>query len=67
MIEFNYPSATWAIFEANGELPEATQDLYKQFYSEWLPNSGYGLANLPLIECYLEENHQEVWIAVIEE
>lgn len=25
MEEFNYPSATWAIFEANGELPAAVQ------------------------------------------
>lgn len=67
MEEFNYPSATWAIFEANGELPEATQKVYKQFYSEWLPNSGYKLADLPVIECYMQENHQEVWIAVIKQ
>lgn len=65
MEEFSYPSATWAIFEANGELPEATQRVYKQFYTEWLPNSGYGLADLPVIECYMQENKQEVWIAVI--
>jgi len=63
--EFSYPSATWAIFEANGELPEATQRVYKQFYTEWLPNSGYDLADLPVIECYMQENKQEVWIAVI--
>lgn len=65
MKEFSYPSATWAIFEANGELPEATQKIYKQLYSEWLINSGYKLADLPVIECYLQEKHQEVWIAVI--
>lgn len=65
MQEFSYPSATWAIFEANGELPEATQKVYKQFYTEWLPNSGYELADMPVIECYMQENRQEVWIAVI--
>jgi len=65
MKEFTYPAATWAIFEANGELPDATQKVYKQFYSEWLPNSGYELADLPVIECYMQENHQEVWIAII--
>ncbi len=54
--EFSYPSAIWAIFEANGELPEATQRVYKQFYTEWLPNSGYDLADLPVIECYMQEN-----------
>ena len=65
MQEFSYPEATWAIFEANGELPNAIQKIYKQFYTEWLPNSGYKLANLPVIECYKQENQQEVWIAVV--
>ncbi len=65
MSEITYPAATWAIFEANGELPNATQKVYKQFYTEWLPNSGYQLADLPVIECYMQENRQEVWIAVI--
>ncbi len=65
MEEFSYPAATWAIFEANGELPGAIQKVYKQFYTEWLPNSGYELADLPVIECYLQENRQEVWIAVV--
>ncbi|HWT74853.1 MAG TPA: GyrI-like domain-containing protein [Mobilitalea sp.] len=65
MTEFSYPAATWAIFEANGELPDAIQNIYKQFYTEWLPNSGYKLADLPVIECYKQENHQEVWIAIV--
>lgn len=34
MQEFSYPEATWAIFEANGELPSAIQKVYKQFYTE---------------------------------
>ncbi|WP_019850279.1 AraC family transcriptional regulator [Desulfitobacterium sp. PCE1] len=65
MKEFSFPAAAWAIFEANGELPDATQKVYKQFYTEWLPNSGYELADLPVIECYMQENRQEVWIAVV--
>lgn len=64
MKEFAYPAATWVIFEANGQLPEAIQRVYKQFYTEWLPNSGYELADLPVIECYMQENRQEVWIAI---
>ncbi len=64
MDEFSYPEATWAIFEANGKLPNATQKVYKQFYTEWLPSSGYELADLPVIECYMQKNHQEVWIAI---
>ncbi|HBE05007.1 MAG TPA: AraC family transcriptional regulator [Firmicutes bacterium] len=64
MVEFQLPPATWAIFEANGSLPEAVQTIYKKFYTEWLPNSGYELADLPVIECYLQNDRQEVWIAV---
>lgn len=65
MEEFTYPAATWAVFEANGELPDAVQKVYKYFYSEWLPNSGYQLAELPVIECYMQDNQQEVWIAIL--
>ena len=65
MEEFSYPAATWAIFQANGEPPDAVQKVYKQFYTEWLPNSGYELADLPVIECYMQEARQEVWIAVV--
>jgi AraC family transcriptional regulator len=65
MKEFFYPAATWVIFEADGELPNAIQKVYKQFYTEWLPNSGYELTDLPVIECYKQENRQEVWIAVV--
>lgn len=64
MEELRIKPATWAILEANGDLPNAVQRIYKQFYSEWLPNSGYQLDDLPVIECYMQENRQEVWIAI---
>ncbi|NLK95156.1 MAG: AraC family transcriptional regulator [Clostridiales bacterium] len=64
MQEFTYQEATWVIINADGKLPEAVQNVYKKFYSEWLPSSGYNLEDLPVIECYPDENHQEVWIAV---
>ncbi len=64
MDELQLPRATWVILEANGPLPEAVQGIYKKFYSEWLPNSGYDLDDLPVIECYLQNNKQEVWIPV---
>lgn len=64
MDELQLPKATWVILEANGPLPEAVQSIYKKFYSEWLPNSGYDLDDLPVIECYLQNNRQEVWIPV---
>lgn len=64
MAEFSYPAATWVILDAQGELPAAVQRVYEKFYSEWLPRSGYRLSDLPVIECYMQENRQEVWIAV---
>ncbi|MDF2821401.1 MAG: transcriptional regulator, AraC family [Clostridiales bacterium] len=64
MVSLQLPAATWAIFEANGQLPDAVQNIYKEFYTEWLPNSGYELDDMPVIECYLQNNKQEVWIAV---
>lgn len=64
MEELDIRAATWAVFEANGELPDAVQNIHKRFYTEWLPNSGYQLDDLPLIECYMQDNRQEVWIAV---
>ena len=64
MDELQLPKAIWVIIEANGELPDSIQNVYKNFYTEWLPNSGYDLDDLPVIECYLQDNRQEVWIAI---
>lgn len=65
MSNFEFPQATWVILEANGELPKAVQQVYKKFYTEWLPKSGYKLDDLPVVECYMQDNRQEVWIAVV--
>lgn len=64
MDQLKLPKATWAIFKANGPLPESVQDIYKKFYTEWLPNSGYELDDLPVIECYFQDERQEVWIPI---
>lgn len=64
MEEFSYPAAMWVIINADGELPNAVQEVYQKFYTEWLPNSGYKLSDLPVMECYMQDNHQEVWIAI---
>lgn len=66
MTEFSYPAATWVIINADGEIPKAVQEVYQKFYSEWLPGSGYKLSDLPVFECYMQENRQEVWIAIEE-
>ncbi|MGV3265888.1 AraC family transcriptional regulator [Cytobacillus pseudoceanisediminis] len=54
------PPGTWAVFP---NIPEA----WKRLYSEWVPASGYELANLPCIECYYGPKHKpkhELWVPV---
>ncbi len=61
MEELIIPPATWAV------LPNVT-DAWKRLYSEWIPTSGYELANLPCIENFLAPGHQpenELWVPVI--
>lgn len=66
MIKRDFPEATWAVFEAEGG-PEGIGEMWKRLYTEWVPVSGYDLAYLPAIECYLppEENKNELWVAVV--
>lgn len=49
------------------------QSVFKRFYMEWLPFSGYKYAELPDIEVYPicdghpVHGHSEVWIAINKE
>ncbi|UTR15865.1 AraC family transcriptional regulator [Salipaludibacillus sp. LMS25] len=55
------PKSTWAVF------PNIT-DAWKRLYTEWLPTSGYELADLPCIENYLAPDrvpNNELWVPVI--
>lgn len=67
------PAAAWAIFENEGGFKTDVQDVFRRFYREWLPFSGYEYAGLPDIEVYplyplCEEipanGHSQVWIAI---
>lgn len=70
MSAFEIPASTWVVFENNGHFKEDVQNIFRRFYTEWLPFSGYAYAGLPDIEVYpvCEElpatGHSEVWIAV---
>ena len=70
MAEFEIPAATWVVFENTGRFKENVQSVFRRFYSEWLPFSGYEYAGLPDIEVYpiVAEapvcGHSEVWIAI---
>ena len=63
-------SSTWVVFENDGYFKESVQSVFRRFYTEWLPFSGYEYAGLPDIEVYPIQNktiqcgRSEVWIAV---
>ncbi len=73
MYEYEIPAATWVIFENDGRFKEDVQSVFKRFYMEWLPFSGYRYAELPDIEVYPIHDgyevygHSEVWIAISKE
>ena len=73
MYEYGIPATTWVVFENDGYFKENVQDVFKRFYTEWLPFSGYEYAGLPDIEVYpiIEGKpicgHSEVWIAIRKE
>lgn len=67
--ELIVPKSKWAIFEVNGPMSKAVQDMTKRIMTEWLPSSGYESLNLPDIEVYFDEdenahNHSEIWIPI---
>ncbi len=73
MYEYEIPPATWAVFENEGHFKENVQDVFKRFFTEWLPFSGYEYAGLPDIEVYPVVygkpfcGHSQVWIAIKKE
>jgi AraC family transcriptional regulator len=55
------PPSTWAVF------PNVVE-AWKRLYTEWVPTSGYELANLPCIECFYGSKHKprhELWVPII--
>ena len=71
MEKFIVPAANYAVFECTGPMPMALQELTTRIYTEWLPNSGYELAEAPDIEVYSEGDNSapdyksEVWVPVV--
>jgi AraC family transcriptional regulator len=51
----------WAVF------PNPTE-VWPRLYSEWLPATGYELADCPCIECYYPPGHEpkdELWVPIV--
>ncbi|HML48466.1 MAG TPA: GyrI-like domain-containing protein, partial [Clostridia bacterium] len=61
MEELILPAATWAVF------PDVA-DAWKRLYTQWLPTSGYELADAPIVECHYPPEHEpgtELWVPVV--
>jgi AraC family transcriptional regulator len=61
----------WAIFPNQGPFPAAFQETHAKIYSEWLPSSGYEVADLPGISFTrhngpAENIYSEIWLPVKE-
>ncbi len=61
MEEIDLPALTWAVFPI-------VQEAWKRIYTEWLPGSGYDLADAPIVECHYAPGHDpasELWVPVV--
>ncbi|WP_210620152.1 GyrI-like domain-containing protein [Mammaliicoccus lentus] len=67
----NIDKSKWIVFENEGEFPKKLQDTYARIYSEWLPDTEYKLANIPMFSFtkFNDSNkniaYSEIWVAVI--
>ena len=63
--------ATWAVFEVVGPMPDAMQAVWKKIFREWLPATGYEIANGPQVEYYSQDDsskadyYSEIWIPLV--
>lgn len=63
------PPHTWAVFPHRGLFPETLQETWGKIYTDWLPQSGYQLAEAPeisFVDYTTPESarYGEIWIAV---
>ena len=56
----------WAVFKCMSPFSENSQKIYKRFYTEWLPYSGYTYGEVADIEVYPDnnENSMEIWFSI---
>lgn len=67
MAEYVIPETTWVVFEDTGPFKESVQNIFRRFFTEFLPFSGYQYAQLPDVEVYpanREKGPSEVWFAI---
>ena len=54
----------WAVFDAEGEMPDALTSTWSRIYTDWFPTSGYELADAPEIVKSVDDTKTEIWIPV---
>ncbi|NBI93087.1 AraC family transcriptional regulator [Lachnospiraceae bacterium] len=69
-IEINIPTATWAIFDCRGSVPQAIQKGWQYLNEEWLVKYPFEHAQCPEIEWYSNGNVydndylSQIWIPI---
>lgn len=69
---FDIPAAKWAVFETEGFMPQAMQELWHKVFTEFFPTSDYrpdknfDLEVYSVGEMNSADYHSEIWIAVTE-
>lgn len=64
-------ASRWAVFEAVGKFPDALQNVWGRIYSEWLPSSGWELAEGPELlwnespDTSKPDYRSEIWIPIV--
>ena len=68
--QLEIPAATWAIFNVQGALPDAIQQVWRRIFEEWFPSTGYEHSGGPELERLFDgddlapDYRCEVWIPV---
>jgi AraC family transcriptional regulator len=56
LVQREIPTASWAVFECVGAMPDAMQEMFTRIFTEWFPATGYSHAGGPELEVYLPGN-----------
>ncbi|EDT84143.1 transcriptional regulator, AraC family [Clostridium botulinum Bf] len=73
MYEYEIPASIWAVFESQGLFKESIQTIYKRFFTEWLPFSGYRYTEIADVEVYPVYDeirvsvYAEIWMSIKKE
>ena len=67
MYEIEIPAHKWAVFNSDGPYKENIQNIYKRFFTEWLPFSGHKYAEVADVEVYKDREisgYSELWLGI---